>query len=58
MQSSAFPNTLRQVLNDVDAAHVGAFGGKPGILILSGTGSMAWARNATGCRHVPAAGAI
>ncbi|MBX5162231.1 MULTISPECIES: BadF/BadG/BcrA/BcrD ATPase family protein [unclassified Rhizobium] len=43
-----FPNALRQVLNDVDAAHLGAFGGKPGILILSGTGSMAWARNAAG----------
>jgi glucosamine kinase len=36
------------VLNDVDAAHLGAFTGGPGILILSGTGSMAWARDAAG----------
>ena len=36
------------VLNDVDAAHLGAFAGGPGILILSGTGSMAWARDAAG----------
>lgn len=43
-----FPNARRHILNDVDAAHLGAFAGKPGILILSGTGSMAWARNASG----------
>jgi glucosamine kinase len=36
------------VLNDVDAAHIGAFAGAAGILILSGTGSMAWARDAAG----------
>ena len=36
------------VLNDVDAAHLGAFAGGPGILILSGTGSMAWARDSGG----------
>ncbi|MGO7741112.1 N-acetylglucosamine kinase, partial [Rhizobium johnstonii] len=34
-----------RVLNDVDGAHLGAFAGEPGILILSGTGSMAWVRN-------------
>lgn len=45
---SVFPNTRQQVLNDVDAAHLGAFAGQPGILILSGTGSMAWARNGEG----------
>lgn len=44
----AFPALKRQVLNDVDAAHRGAFAGKPGILILSGTGSMSWGRNAEG----------
>jgi len=38
----------QRVLNDVDAAHIGAFAGGPGILILSGTGSMAWARDAAG----------
>ena len=44
----AFPDIRRQVLNDVDAAHLGAFAGRPGILILSGTGSMSWARNVEG----------
>lgn len=44
----SFPRAVRRVLNDVDAAHLGAFAGKPGILILSGTGSMAWARDAQG----------
>jgi N-acetylglucosamine kinase-like BadF-type ATPase len=44
----AFPTLKRQVLNDVDAAHRGAFADKPGILILSGTGSMSWGRNAKG----------
>ncbi|HTJ58978.1 MAG TPA: BadF/BadG/BcrA/BcrD ATPase family protein [Devosiaceae bacterium] len=38
----------RRILNDVDAAHYGAFAGKAGILVLSGTGSMAWARDAEG----------
>lgn len=41
----------QRVLNDVDAAHLGAFAGGPGILILSGTGSMAWARDAAGASH-------
>ncbi len=44
----AFPNAKTRVLNDVDAAHLGALAGKPGILVLSGTGSMAWARDAQG----------
>ena len=43
--AGAVPNL---VLNDVDAAHLGAFAGGPGILILSGTGSMAWARDPAG----------
>jgi N-acetylglucosamine kinase-like BadF-type ATPase len=38
----------QHLLNDVDAAHYGAFAGGPGILILSGTGSMAWARDTAG----------
>lgn len=38
----------QRLVNDVDAAHLGAFAGGPGILILAGTGSMAWARDATG----------
>ncbi|MDM9624933.1 BadF/BadG/BcrA/BcrD ATPase family protein [Rhizobium sp. S152] len=44
----AFPNARTRVLNDVDAAHLGALAGRSGILVLSGTGSMAWARNAEG----------
>jgi N-acetylglucosamine kinase-like BadF-type ATPase len=43
-----FPGVPQRVLNDVDAAQVGAFAGGPGILVLSGTGSMAWARDAAG----------
>lgn len=45
---ASFPRARRHILNDVDAAHLGAFAGQPGILILSGTGSMAWARNGAG----------
>ncbi|MDR3472972.1 MAG: BadF/BadG/BcrA/BcrD ATPase family protein [Devosia sp.] len=41
----------QSILNDVDAAQIGAFAGQPGILILSGTGSMAWARDAQGRSH-------
>src|SRR6185312_14815635 len=39
------------VLNDVDVAQIGAFAGAAGILLLSGTGSMAWARDAEGRSH-------
>ena len=46
--AAAFGKVPQRVLNDVDAAHIGAFGGGAGILILSGTGSMAWARDAAG----------
>src|SRR5262249_30743884 len=46
--ASLFGDRPQHVLNDVDGAHLGAFAGGPGILILSGTGSMAWARDAAG----------
>ena len=46
--ATAFGSIPQRVLNDVDAAHVGAFAGGAGILILSGTGSMAWARDNAG----------
>jgi glucosamine kinase len=46
--AAAFGKVPQRVLNDVDAAQIGAFGGGAGILILSGTGSMAWARDAAG----------
>ena len=49
--ADAFPGVPQTVINDVDAAHIGAFGGGPGLLILSGTGSMAWARDAAGASH-------
>lgn len=39
------------ILNDVDLAQYGAFAGEPGILILSGSGSMAWARDGEGRSH-------
>lgn len=41
----------RRVLNDVDAANIGAFAGGSGILILAGTGSMAWARDDASASH-------
>lgn len=34
--------------NDVEVAHIGAFGGREGVLCLAGTGSMAWARGPKG----------
>lgn len=46
--ATVFGNIPQRVVNDVDAAHIGAFAGGAGILILSGTGSMAWARDAAG----------
>ena len=46
--ATAFGPIPQRVLNDVDAAHIGAFAGAAGILILSGTGSMAWARDKAG----------
>jgi glucosamine kinase len=51
MISAAFGAVPQRVLNDVDAAQIGAFAGGPGILILAGTGSMAWARDAAGKSH-------
>ena len=46
--ATAFGAIPQRVINDVDGAHLGAFAGGAGILILSGTGSMAWARDAEG----------
>ncbi len=42
------------VINDVEAAFVGAFAGGPGVLLLAGTGSMAWGSD--GQRPVRAGG--
>ncbi len=36
------------VLNDVAVAFAGALAGEPGVLVLAGTGSMAWGANAAG----------
>ncbi len=46
--ADAFDPLAQVVLNDVDAAHIGSFGGGAGILLLSGTGSMAWRRDEMG----------
>ena len=45
----SFPH---EVVNDVQIAFDGALAGRPGVLLLSGTGSMAWAGDASGrqCR--------
>lgn len=37
-----------EAMNDVALAHLGAFGGGEGVLLLAGTGSMAWARGPEG----------
>jgi glucosamine kinase len=39
---------LARACNDVEVAHIGAFGGEDGLLCLAGTGSMAWARGPRG----------
>lgn len=44
------PGTL--VLNDVEIAFDGALGGEEGVLVLAGTGSMAWARGPLGTHRV------
>lgn len=49
--AEVFGSLPQTVLNDVDAAHIGAFAGGAGVLLLSGTGSMAWARDAEGRSH-------
>ncbi len=46
-----FPSARVRLLNDVDAAQIGAFAGGPGMLLLAGTGSMAWARDSRGRSH-------
>lgn len=42
------PNGALSLSNDVDMACTGAFAGGAGILLLAGTGSTTWARNAAG----------
>ena len=37
------------VLSDAEAAHLGALGGRPGLLVLAGTGSIVLGRGARGC---------
>ncbi|WP_420594102.1 N-acetylglucosamine kinase [Deinococcus sp.] len=44
----------QRVMNDVEAAFLGAFAGQPGVLLLAGTGSMAWADD--GVRQVRVGG--
>lgn len=42
------PATPLSLTNDVDMACIGAFAGEAGVLLLSGTGSMAWASDGAG----------
>lgn len=42
------PNSPVSLTNDVDMACIGAFAGGAGVLLLSGTGSMAWASDGAG----------
>jgi glucosamine kinase len=47
--TSLLPHTAVRLVNDVKAAHAGAFAGTtPGILLLAGTGSMVWGLDASG----------
>ncbi len=39
---------MARACNDVEVAHIGAFGGGDGVLCLAGTGSMAWAKGPNG----------
>lgn len=43
-----WPGISVRVTTDVHAAWAGAFGGEPGIVLISGTGSIAYGRNARG----------
>ncbi len=42
------PFAHQRVVNDVEAAHYGAFAGGAGVLMLAGTGSMVWAGDGAG----------
>jgi glucosamine kinase len=46
--SVAWPNARIRVEPDYAAAWAGAFAGKPGIIVIAGTGSMAYGRNTEG----------
>lgn len=41
-----------QLVHDAVIAHAGALGGKPGVVVIAGTGSVAYARFADGTTHV------
>ena len=45
---SYFGTARQSVVNDVEAAHYGAFAGGAGVLMLAGTGSMVWASDGAG----------
>jgi len=44
------PNESFRVLHDAEIAHAGAFDGAPGILVIAGTGSVAFGTNEEGAR--------
>ncbi len=45
---SVFPNNPMKVVSDAEAALHGAFGGGPGVVLIAGTGSIAWGRDRSG----------
>ncbi len=48
LAASVFADLPYRVYNDVRFALEGAFAGEPGVIVLSGTGSMAWGKRADG----------
>lgn len=47
-QAPQLPTQNLQLLHDAPAAHAGAFGGAPGVVVIAGTGSVAYGVNARG----------
>ncbi|AZI44818.1 hypothetical protein EHF33_18010 (plasmid) [Deinococcus psychrotolerans] len=48
LSAELLPGCPLSTMNDVEAAFTGAFAGGPGVLLLAGTGSMAWADDGVG----------
>ncbi|GAA4017954.1 BadF/BadG/BcrA/BcrD ATPase family protein [Deinococcus rubellus] len=54
LSAELLPSCPLSAMNDVEAAFIGAFAGGPGVLLLAGTGSMAW--GSSGRRQVRTGG--
>ncbi len=48
MRRRSFPQIAWQLVHDTVIAHAGALDGRPGAIVIAGTGSVAYARNAAG----------